>query len=131
MIFVNLPVDDLTASERFYVALGGKVNPRFSDENSRSVMLSDAIGVQLLTHARYRDFSRRPIGDARRESHALLATNVDSRDAVDEALARLTEAGGKADPNPPQDHGFMRSRSVEDPDGYVWEVMWMDPAAIG
>ena len=131
MIFVNLPVRDLTASERFYVALGGKVNPRFSDENSRSVMLSDAIGVQLLTHARYRDFSRRPIDDARREAKALLATNVDRREPLDEALTRLTAAGGKADPNPPQDHGFMRSRSVEDPDGYVWEVMWMDPAAIG
>ena len=131
MIFVNLPVRDLTASERFYVAMGGKVNPRFSDENSRSVMLSDTIGVQLLTHARYHCFSKRPIGDARRESQALLATNVDGREAVDEALARLTAAGGKADPNPPQDHGFMRSRSVEDPDGYVWEVMWMDPAAIG
>jgi uncharacterized protein len=22
------------------------------------------------------------------------------------------------------------SRSVEDPDGNVWEIMWMDPAAL-
>jgi len=29
-----------------------------------------------------------------------------------------------------QDHGFMFNRSVEDPDGYVWEIMWMDPAAL-
>jgi predicted lactoylglutathione lyase len=28
-----------------------------------------------------------------------------------------------------QDHGFMYGRSIEDPDGYVWEIMWMDPAA--
>jgi predicted lactoylglutathione lyase len=28
-----------------------------------------------------------------------------------------------------QDHGFMFSRSIEDPDGYVWEIMWMDAAA--
>ncbi len=129
MIFVNLPVRDLAASTPFYVALGGEVNPRFSGEQASSVMFSDAIGVMLLTHDHYRRFTQRPIGDARRESQALLALTVESRDAVDEALARAVAAGGHADPNPPQDHGFMYGRSVEDPDGYVWEIVWMDAAA--
>jgi predicted lactoylglutathione lyase len=31
MILVNLPVRDLAASTTFYVALGGTVNPQFSD----------------------------------------------------------------------------------------------------
>jgi len=130
MIFVNLPVRDLAASTAFYVALGGKVNPQFSDDKAKSVMLSDTIGVQLHTHARYRDFTKRPIGDARRESQALLAISVDAREAVDATLARATAAGGRADPDPVQDHGFMFLRSVEDPDGYVWEVVWMDPSAL-
>jgi uncharacterized protein len=129
MIFVNLPVRDLKVSTAFYVALGGTVNPQFSDEKTTSVMLSDTIGVMLLTHERYGSFTKRPIGDARRESQALIALTVESREAVDTTLARTTGAGGRADPNPAQDHGFMRSRSVEDPDGYVWEVVWMDPAA--
>jgi hypothetical protein len=34
-----------------------------------------------------------------------------------------------ADINPSQDHGFMFGRSFEDPDGHVWEVIWMDPSA--
>jgi uncharacterized protein len=129
MIFVNLPVRDLAASTAFYVALGGAVNPQFSDEQATCVMFSDAIGVMLLTHDRYRQFTERPIGDARRESQALLALSVDARDAVDTTLTRATAAHGSADPNPPQDHGFMLVRSVEDPDGYVWEIMWMDVAA--
>jgi uncharacterized protein len=129
MIFVNLPVRDLAASTAFYVALGGAVNPQFSDEHATCVMFSDVIGVMLLTHERYRQFTERPIGDARRESQALLALSVDARDAVDATLARAVAAGGRADPNPVQDHGFMFSRSVEDPDGYVWEIMWMDVAA--
>ena len=33
------------------------------------------------------------------------------------------------DPNPTQDHGSMYGRSFEDPDGHIWEVMWMDLAA--
>ena len=129
MIFVNLPVRDLNASRAFYVALGGEVNPQFSDERSTCVMFSEAIGVMLLTHDRYRQFTQRPIGDARRESQALLALSVDSRDAVNATLTRAIAAGGRADPNPAQDHGFMLNRSVEDPDGYVWEIMWMDAAA--
>jgi predicted lactoylglutathione lyase len=130
MIFVNLPVRDLAASTAFYVALGGEVNPQFSDERATSVMLSDTIGVMLLTHERYRDFTKRPIGDARRDSQTLLALSVDAREAVDATLTRATAAGGSADPNPVQDLGFMFSRSVEDPTGNVWEIMWMDPAAL-
>jgi len=126
MIFVNLPVRDLAASTAFYVALGGTVNPQFSDEQTTSVVLSDAIVVMLLTHDRYRGFTKRPIGDARRESQALLALSVDSRDAVDATLTRAVAAGGSADPNPAQDHGFMFSRSIEDPNGYVWEIVWMN-----
>ena len=129
MIFVNLPVRNLPASTAFYVALGGEVNPQFSNEQASSVMFSDAIGVMLLTHDHYRQFTQRPIGDARRESQALLALSVDSRDAVDATLTRAIAAGGRADPNPVQDHGFMFGRSVEDPDGNVWEIMWMDAAA--
>jgi uncharacterized protein len=130
MIFVNLPVRDLKASTAFYTALGGKLNPQFSGEKSSCMMFSDAIGVMLLTHEHYRQFTQRPIGDARRESQALLALSADSRDAVNETLARASAAGGLADPNPSQDHGFMFGRSVEDPDGNVWEIMWMDPAAL-
>ena len=102
------------------------MNPQFSDETAKSVMLSDTIGVMLLTHAKYGTFTKRPIGDARRESQALLALSVDSRDAVDATLTRAVAAGGSADPNPAQDHGFMFSRSIEDPNGYVWEIVWMN-----
>ena len=129
MIFVNLPVRDLAASTKFYVALGGEVNPQFSDEHATSVMYSDAIGVMLMTHDRYRGFTTRPIGDAQRESHALMALSVDSRDAVGATVDHAVAAGGKSDPNPVQDLGFMLNRSVEDPNGYVWEIMWMDMAA--
>lgn len=131
MIFLNLPVRDLAGSTAFYEALGGTVNPQFSDENTKSIMLSDTIIVMLLTHDRYKSFTARPIGDARGESQALIALNVDDRDDVDATLSRTVAAGGTADPNPPQDHGFMFSRSVEDPDGYVWEIVWMDMAAMG
>jgi len=129
MILLNLPVRDLAASTAFYVALGGTVNPRFSGENSTSLMFTDTIGVMLLTRDHYREFTKRPIGDARRDSQALIALTVDDRDAVDATLTRAVAAGGRADPNPAQDLGFMYNRHIEDPDGYVWEMVWMNPSA--
>lgn len=130
MIFVNLPVRDLAASTKFYLALGGTLNPQFSNDQASSIMFSDAIGVMLLTHDHYRRFTQRPIGDARRESQAMIALTADSRDAVNATLAKAVAAGGRADPNPPQDLGFMFNRHVEDPDGYVWEALYFDPAAL-
>jgi predicted lactoylglutathione lyase len=129
MILVNLPVRDLAASTAFYVALGGTVNPQFSGETSTSLMFTDAIGVMLLTHDHYREFTKRPIGDARRDSQAMYALTVVDRDAVDATLARAVVAGGRADPNPAQDLGFMYNRHIEDPDGYVWEIVWMNASA--
>ncbi|RWC96547.1 MAG: lactoylglutathione lyase [Mesorhizobium sp.] len=129
MIFVNLPVRDLAASTAFYVALGGTVNPQFSGEKSTSLMFSDAIGVMLLSHDHYREFTKRPIGDARRDSQAMIALTVDDRAAVDVTLTSAVAAGGRADPNPAQDLDFMYNRHIEDPDGYVWEIVWMNPAA--
>ena len=129
MILVNLPVRDLAASTAFYVALGGTVNPQFSGANSTLLMFTDAIGVMLLTYGHYREFTQREIGDARRDSQAMFALTVDDRDAVDATLARAVAAGGRADPNPAQDLGFMYNRHIEDPDGYVWEMVWMNPSA--
>ena len=129
MILVNLPARDLAASKAFYVALGGTVNPQFSGETSTSLMFTDAIGVMLLTHDHYREFTKRPIGDARRDSQAMFALTAVDRDAVDATLARAVAAGGRADPNPAQDLGFMYNRHIEDPDGYVWEIVWMNPSA--
>jgi predicted lactoylglutathione lyase len=40
--------------------------------------------------------------------------------------ARAGRAGGKADIRERQDVGFMDVRTFKDPDGHVFEPMWMD-----
>src|SRR3954471_16104161 len=103
MIFVNLPVRDLQAATRFYLAIGGTLNPQFSNDQASSIMLSDQIGVMLLTHNHYSQFTTRPIGDPKRESQMLVALTADSKDAVNAAVDKGVAGGGRADPNPPQD----------------------------
>lgn len=131
MIFINLPITDLARSTAFYGALGGTENPKFSDETSACMVFSESIHVMLLTHDKYRHFTSRPIADAHATSAALIALSFDSREEVNATIARAVAAGGQADPNPKQDHGFMFGRSMQDPDGHVWEIFWMDAAAAG
>ncbi|HIL23548.1 lactoylglutathione lyase [Alcanivorax sp. VBW004] len=130
MIFVNLPVADLTVAMNFYSALGFENNPQFTDETAACMVWSEAIHVMLLTHDKWRTFTDRPIPPSS-SSEVMLALSFDSRDAVDAVNAAAAENGGTADINPVQDLGFMYNRNLADPDGHVWEMMWMDMAAMG
>jgi predicted lactoylglutathione lyase len=129
MIFVNLPVTDLGASMAFYKSIGFENNPHFSDDTAACMVWSEAINVMLLTHAKWRTFTNRPIPPAT-SSEVMLALSHDSREAVDATSKAAAANGGTADINPVQDLGFMYGRSLTDPDGHVWEVVWMDPAAV-
>jgi predicted lactoylglutathione lyase len=129
MIFVNLPVTDLQKSRAFLEALGAVNEPRFTDDTAACMTLSDSIHVMLLTHDKFRQFTPRPIMDAKAGSQVLLCLSSDSRESVDSTIECAVIAGGTADPAPKQDYGVMYGRSVADPDGHIWEIMWMDPAA--
>ena len=127
MIFVNMPVRDLARSMAFYEAIGFVNEPRFTDETAAAMQWSDTIVVMILTHEKWRTFTDRPIPNSG-SSEVMLCLNFDSRE---EAAAIATKAGangGTQDVNPTQDLGFMVSHTFADPDGHVWEAMWMDPA---
>ena len=130
LIFVNLPVTDLDRSIAFYEAIGGTKDPQFSDDTAACVVLSETIHVMLLTHAKFAQFTPKRIADAHATSEVLICVSADSRAAVDEMAAKAVEAGGR-ETREPEDHGFMYGRSFEDPDGHIWEPMFMDMAALG
>ena len=128
MIFVNLPVADLGKSRAFLEALGATNEPKFTDDTAACMVLSDSIFVMLLTHDKFRQFTPRPIADPAASTQVLLCLSAESREQVDSTVETAVRAGGTADPAPKQDYGVMYGRSVADPDGHIWEIMWMDPA---
>lgn len=131
MIFVNLPVTDLAKSKAFYEAVGAANNPAFTDDTAACMVVEEgSIHVMLLTHEKWATFTSKTIPDAHSTAQVLICVSADSREAVDGQVDKAVKAGGKADPTPTQDYGFMYGRSFEDPDGHIWEVMWMDPTAI-
>ncbi|MFB7505796.1 VOC family protein [Streptomyces broussonetiae] len=129
MIFVNLPVNDLDASKKFFTELGYTINPQFSNEQAASVVISDTIVAMLLTKPFYATFTKKEIADATKTSEVLVCLSAQSRAEVDELVGKAVAAGG-TETGPTQDHGFMYGRVFDDLDGHTWEVMWMDPAAV-
>jgi uncharacterized protein len=130
MIFINLPVTDLERSIGFYAAMGAVQDHQFSNQVAAKMTFSEVIHVMLLTHDYFSSFTSRAIADAQVTAQMLLCLSADSRDAVDAIVTTAAPAGGSLDPCPVQDMGFMYGRSVADPDGHIWEVMWMDTEAV-
>lgn len=125
LIFINLPVADLPRAMAFYEAVGATNEPRFTDETAACMVFSDTIHVMLLTHDKFLHFSPKPIA-SRDTAEVMIAMSADDRAEVDRVVDKAGSAGGKADACARQDYGWMYNRSFEDPDGHIWEMVWMD-----
>jgi uncharacterized protein len=125
-IYVGLPVKDLAASTRFYESLGFKKNAEFSDATTSTMVWSDTITFQLQTHERFTGWVSKKVADARTTSEVLLALSQGKRDDVDALVETAAKAGGKAGTRAPIDMGWLYNRSFEDPDGHMFEAVWLD-----
>lgn len=128
-VFINIPVTDLDRAKSFYTALGYSVNEQFTDEKASNIVISDTIYVMLLTREYFATFASKDVADTATSAAAIMALSADSREAVDELADKAIAAGGRQT-NEPQDMGFMYSRSFQDPDGNLWETLWMDPTFV-
>ena len=128
-LFVNLPVSDLQRSIDFFTQLGFTFNPQFTDDSATCMLLSDEAFVMLLVEPRFRDFVTKQICDTTTHTEVIMCVSADSREEVDTLVHKALAAGGKPS-NDPIDHGFMYGWSFQDPDGHLWEVMYMDPTGM-
>jgi len=130
-IFVNLPVADLKKSMSFFKAIGFNFNPQFTSDDGACMVITDDIYAMLLTHQHFNQFipSEKSIANAAKSTEVLVCLSCESRAEVDAPTTRALNQGVR-EPRPPQELGFMYGRSFEDPDGHIWELVWMDPSAI-
>lgn len=127
-IFVNLATDDLERSKAFYTALGGTINPDFTDDNAACIVWSEQNYFMVLRRDYFATFTEKTVADARTTAQAIVALSRESRDDVNATVEAGLAAGG-SEPRDAQDYGFMFSRTLEDPDGNILEFLYMDPAA--
>ncbi len=90
------------------------------------MVISDTIVVMLLAEPFFKTFTTKGIADTSTSTEALLGLSAETREAVDALVDKALETGGSET----QDHGFMYSRSFQDPDGHIWEIIWMNPENI-
>ena len=124
-IFVNLPVDNLDNSIKFFKSLGFEFNPIFTDEKAGCLILGENIYAMLLTKPMFKNFTKKEIADAKKTTEVLLAIDVESREEVNEMVQNAVESGGSIYMHT-QDHGWMYAHSFSDLDGHQWEVMYID-----
>jgi predicted lactoylglutathione lyase len=128
-IFVNLPVKDLIKSMDFYTSIGFRNNPQFTDDTAACMVLTDEIYVMLLTHAKFQEFTPKHLCDATKSSEVLNCLTCENRARVDELVGIAAKNGGITYADA-KDYGFMYQHGFEDPDGHIWELIYMDPSTI-
>lgn len=130
-IFVNLPVKDLEKSMEFFKKVGYTFNEHFTDATAACMVISEDIYAMLLTEPKFKGFlpKEKQVADATKQTEVLIALSCDTKEKVHE-LADAAMNAGATEARPPEDLGFMFTRMFNDLDGHIWEVFWMDPAAI-
>ena len=128
-IFVNLPVKNLKKSIEFFTKLGYQFNPQFTDETATCMIVADDIFVMLLTEAKFKEFTPKPICDATKSTEVLVCLSCESREAVSDLVRKAVAAGGALHAES-KDYGFMFQHGYQDLDGHIWELIYMDPAAV-
>ena len=124
-IFLNLPVADLPKSKAFFQALGYALNPQFTGDTAACVVISETISVMLSTHAKFREFTPKAICDTTQAVEVLINLSCESRQEVDDLVAKAIAAGGSTY-DKPEDLGFMYSHSFVDPDGHGWGLFHLN-----
>lgn len=128
-IFVNIPVKDLNKAITFYTHLGFTFNEQFTDENATCMIISEDIMVMLLREKFFKNFTPKPISNAKENTEVIICISAESREEVDKFVRLAIEAGGKA-LMPKQDHGWMYGHGFEHLDGHMWEISYMDMSAL-
>ena len=112
----------------FYKELGYTFNEKYTDETAACLVISDIIYAMLITENKFREFTPKAICDAHQYTEVLNCLSAESKDAVNDLVDKAIKSGA-TEHMQARDYGFMYSRAFNDPDGHVWEMLWMDESA--
>lgn len=125
-IFLTLPVASVPKSGAFFQALGFALNPQFSDDTAACIVVNEHTSVMLGTHEKFCTFTPKAVCDTSKAVEVLISLSCDTRERVDELVAKALAAGGTTH-DEPEDLGFMYSHSFIDLDGHGWGVLYLSP----
>lgn len=128
-IFINLPVKDLKKTIDFFTKVGFTFNHKFTDKNATCMILGENLFAMLLVEKFFKTFIKKDIADAAKSAEAIVTLSVDSRQEVDDIVAKAVAAGATTSGDA-QDEGWMYERGFQDLDGHLWEFVFMDESKM-
>lgn len=120
-IYINVPVADLPKSIAFFKALGYSYNPQLTGDTTACFVINETTFVMLMTHPRFREITPKAICDTTKAAEVLFCLTCESRQEVDDLVAKAVAAGGAMDKA--EDFGFMYTHGFTDPDGHGWGLI--------
>lgn len=121
-IYVNLPVKNLAKSMKFFAEMGFEYNSKYTNDSAACMVMTPKIFTMLLDENFFQTFTDKTIIDAKNNIEVITCFSVESKEQVDALIEKAVKAGGTS-PRAAVDYGFMYSRSFEDLDGHVWEIV--------
>lgn len=114
---------------KFFGEMGFDFDERMTDNNATCMIIGQNMYAMLLVEDFFKSFTHKDIADTSKSAEAIIALSASSREEVDEWVEKAMSAGGSS-ANEPMDNKFMYSWSFHDPDGHLWEVMYMEDEAF-
>ena len=131
-IWLNLPVQDLARSVRFFTEIGFARNagPGNSERSASFTIGEKKVVLMLFAQDVFSGFTRNALSNTTDGTEVLFSLGADSREEVDDIAHRAKAAGGTVFGEPQESNGFMYGCGFCDPDGHRWNVLYMDLAQM-
>lgn len=125
-VFINLPTGDVARAQAFFEALGFEADPRFgAEDRAACIRLAEGVSLMLLGRQVFAAMSPKPVANTATVTGVLTCLRVGSREELDRIMEAALDAGA-TEARGRQDQPAMYGRAFEDPDGHVWELLWID-----
>ena len=125
-VFINLPTGDVARAQAFFEALGFEADPRFgAEDRAACIRLSEGVSLMLLGRQVFAGMSPKPLANTATVTGVLNCLRMGSREKIDRIMEAALDSGA-TEARAKQDQEAMYSRAFEDPDGHVWELLWVD-----
>ena len=119
-IFVNVPVNDVAKSRKFFEQIGFEVLEKYTGPKSVCLKLSENIQVMLTEKSQFELMLGKPAAD-RSTSEALISLSCDSAETVRQITEKALSLGARK-VNDFEENEFMYSWAFEDLDGHLWDL---------
>ena len=126
-IWLNLPVNNVEKSKKFFINIGFSFNEEYSNEHSACMLVGEKnFVVMLFEESMFVSFVQNTVLASPTHAEMLISIDAESRQEVEDLAQKVNDAGGVVFAKPAENQGWMYGCGFSDLDGHRWNVLFMD-----